>query len=241
MESKYSRIDGIDPDDDSVEDLPIPHLYRRFPLGKFLGVQRRPKSSLVPKYLTIYLKFLKDILIYSLALWGAYSILRYLVVSRNLTVHGITSDFERRPGCDCGDSVAEAISLGCKFDSLSMAWLPEHCRDDDLTAEFDTAGNGPNGTWIYWADTDHTIEMNVETVAAMGDDPSARAHMGTTWHRVHCVFYWRKLFRTKFNGKIIEPRSDTEDHIKHCGMVFQEPGYGTISGVALNTNEVVAE
>ena len=164
-----------------------------------------------------------------------------LVISRHLYIHEITTQTEPLQGCDCGDSVAEAISLGCKFDALSMAWLPEHCRDDELTAEFETTGNGPNGTWVYYADTEHTIEVDVATVAAMGDDPSARVHMGKTWHMIHCIFYWRKQFRTRFNGKIVEPRSDTADHIKHCGMVFQEPGYGTISGVALNTNEMVAE
>ena len=100
---------------------------------------------------------------------------------------------------------------------------------------------GPNGTWIYYADTEHTIELDVSEVAAMGDDPSLRAHMDKDWHQIHCFYYWLKLHRTRKNGKIIEPRSDTEGHIRHCGMVFREPGYGTISGVALNTNEAVAE
>jgi hypothetical protein len=122
-----------------------------------------------------------------------------------------------------------------------MAWLPEHCRDDELTAEFNTVGSGPNGNWVYYADTLHTIEVDVSVVAAMGDNTSARVHMDENWHILHCIFYWRKQFRTKANGKMIEPRSDSERHIKHCGIVFQKPSYGTISGVALNTNGVLEE
>ena len=100
---------------------------------------------------------------------------------------------------------------------------------------------GPNGTWIYFANTEHTVELDVKEVSAFGDDPSKRAHMDKDWHQTHCFYYWLKLHRTRANGKIIEPRSDTEAHIRHCGMVFREPGYGTISGVALNTNEAVEE
>ncbi|KAF2719732.1 hypothetical protein K431DRAFT_227965 [Polychaeton citri CBS 116435] len=141
-----------------------------------------------------------------------------------------------KDGCNCGSSVAEAIERGCKFDSLAMARLPPHCRDDELTAEFNTKGTGPNGTWVYYADTAHTIPVDAADVARMGDDPFARVRMDKNWHQIHCVFDWLKQFRSQTRGTIVEPRSNTESHIKHCGTVMREPGYGTISGVALNTN-----
>lgn len=176
-----------------------------------------------------HLRIFKDLLLYLFAVWGLISLSMHLHTAYRLRIYS--------KGCDCGSSVAEAISLGCKFDGLAMAWLPEHCRDDELTAEFETQGDGPNGTWVYYADTKHTVVVDRETVAAMGDDLTMRVHMNERWHAVHCVYYWMKLYRTRFTGKIVEPRSDTEGHIKHCGMVMADPGYGTISGVALNTNE----
>jgi hypothetical protein len=91
--------------------------------------------------------------------------------------------------CDCGSSVAEAISLGCKYDSLAAAWLPGHCRDDELTAEFETKGPGPNGSWIYWADRDHKIEVSLEEIAAMGDDPSQHFRMSWEWHKGESVAF----------------------------------------------------
>ncbi|OJJ73131.1 hypothetical protein ASPBRDRAFT_53362 [Aspergillus brasiliensis CBS 101740] len=136
-------------------------------------------------------------------------------------------------GCDCGASVAEAISRDCKFDGLAMAWLPPHCRDDELAAEFNTVGDGPNGTWIYYSDSERTIPMDVSEVAALADEPTALVHMSVQWHTLHCIFYWRKQYRARFNGKIVEPRSDSEHHIKHCGHIFLSPGSGTKSGVAL--------
>ncbi|KAK1469606.1 hypothetical protein CMEL01_01373 [Colletotrichum melonis] len=144
--------------------------------------------------------------------------------------------------CDCGNSTAEAVTLGCKYDSLAAAWLPEHCRDDELTAEFERSGPGPNGEWTYWADTAHTQEIGVGEIAKMADNQEElRFHMSGHWHVLHCIFYWRKEHRARFNGKIVEPRSDNEEHIKHCGKIFLDPGYGTVAGVALNTDMDVAE
>jgi hypothetical protein len=230
-------VSTTDSEDDIQHYSRVSTLYQRLRLDTFVRLNGSPKWIRSGSWISI----LRDVIIHLLAFWGLFSIFFQFARTRHFQTQDIVPDAELRPGCDCGDSIAEAISLGCKFDSLSMAWLPEHCRDDELTAEFDIAGDGPNGTWLYFADTEHTELVDAAAVAAMGDDPSARVHMDKTWHRVHCVYYWRKLFRTRFNGKIIEPRSDTEGHVKHCGMVFEKPGYGTISGVALNTNEQVAE
>lgn len=138
--------------------------------------------------------------------------------------------------CDCGSSVAEAMSLGCKYDSLAAAWLPEHCRDDELTAEFERSGPGVDGKWTYWADFAHTQEISLDEIAAMGGDVDSKFYMSGYWHVIHCIFYWRKEHRARLNGKIVEPRSDSEAHIIHCGKMFLDPGNNTVAGVALNTD-----
>jgi hypothetical protein len=97
--------------------------------------------------------------------------------------------------------------MGCKNDSLAAAWLPEHCRDDELTEEFDHSGDGPSGTvgsntfsllhinslhgaqWLYWKDTRHTIPITPEEIRWVDDTPGARFHMDYSWHEVHCLFY----------------------------------------------------
>jgi len=214
MVFSYNRVNNVE----SVEEL-----FSESSL-KVEGAHLEPRLS---RLSSKSLKLLKELSLTFLAIWGLLSILYHLYVL-------LHSEVPR--GCDCGDSTAEALELGCKYDSLAAAWLPEHCRDDDLTAEFENAGDGPNGTWLYYADTHHTIEVSLEEIALMADDPESRFHMSAQWHRIHCIFYWRKEHRFRFNGKMVEPRSDTEEHIHHCGQIFLGKGYGTISGVVLNTD-----
>src|SRR2546429_3633694 len=49
----------------------------------------------------------------------------------------------------CGNSSAEALSLGCSFDQLTWAWYPPHCphyaNDEFLNAE-------PESPWRYYDD-----------------------------------------------------------------------------------------
>ena len=36
----------------------------------------------------------------------------------------------------CGNSSHEALSLGCSFDVISFAWLPDRCSDKELVDDF---------------------------------------------------------------------------------------------------------
>lgn len=65
--------------------------------------------------------------------------------------------------CYCGKTVAEAKSLGCKFESLSFCWLPEHCRDDELIERFDK--ESPPGGWVYWRDAEFQHPVSIEEIA----------------------------------------------------------------------------
>ncbi|KAG8404821.1 hypothetical protein J3459_016635 [Metarhizium acridum] len=190
----------------------------------------------------ISLFVLKDLILIAFAILGFVSLLQPKS-SNHAPVHAqgaaIDNHHQASPAltsCDCGNSTAEAVQLGCKYDSLAAAWLPEHCRDDDLTAEFERSGPGPGGKWTYWADGAHTQEISIEEIAKLADCKDGRFHMTGHWHVIHCIFYWRKEQRARFNGKIIEPRSYSEEHSKHCGRIFLDPGRDTVAGVALNTD-----
>ena len=201
------------------------------------GSKRNVGKRFVPRRLcAILLLATKELLLLSLAFPTVLSLWRTGSIP-TMDNHTLSSNYESVPrSCDCGASVAEALTLGCKYDALAAAWLPEHCRDDELTAEFERSGTGPNGTWEYWADIKHTQPISLEEIAALADHPDQRFHMDSTWHIIHCIFYWRKEHRARFNGKMVEPRSDNEGHIKHCGHIFQHKAYGTTAGVPLNTD-----
>lgn len=144
--------------------------------------------------------------------------------------------------CSCGDSVAEAISLNCKFDSLAAAWLPPKCRDEELTAKFDISGPGPNGAWSYFSSPEGTKELNTEEIGLYADSPGKLYWATHEWHLMHCFFYWRKLVRSRFTGVIVEPRYDNEAHAVHCSMAlyknFSLSDIVTHQGVSLSNGAV---
>lgn len=184
----------------------------------------------------------KELLLLGLAIQGLWYIYNPQPAEQQQQQYNIAASNGDVRSCNCGASVAEAISRGCKYDSLAAGWLPEHCRDDELTAEFERAGDGPDGSWIYWVDRNHTQEIPLEELATKGDDPDFRFHMSIEWHKVHCIYYWRKEHRARFNGKKVERRSDSEPHINHCGMILSGmAGPGTVAGVELNMDQVEEE
>ena len=68
-------------------------------------------------------------------LWGIIDIsIKAITLHRQFAKgewHPLTS---KDPTCYCGESTAEAIALGCKYDSMAQGWLPDHCRDDELVS-----------------------------------------------------------------------------------------------------------
>jgi hypothetical protein len=117
--------------------------------------------------------------------------------------------------CDCGNSIPEALSLNCVYDSLAAAWLPPHCRDGVLTSRFERAGPGPNGSWAYFADPNGTRELSLVEVSELG--VGRRSFWGTQkWHLAHCLFYWQKYTRMRVTGVVMERRFDLLAHVQHC-------------------------
>jgi len=157
-----------------------------------------------------------------LVISGLYGIQAWL--SHNDIIASISGQsYVPRPiACDCGSSIAEARDLGCSYDNLAVSWLPQHCRDDALTAEFEAAGPGPGGGWSYWADANGTQPLTVDEISLLADKPRDKAvfFASTGWHVAHCAFYWRKEFRMRAKGFMMESRYDRESHIEHCYSIF---------------------
>lgn len=185
-----------------------------------LGRVRRRQAI----YMTI-LKAFKDILLICLSI---------------LAIAACWKALSSRPNplpCDCGDSVAEAKAMGCIYDDMAPAWLPPHCTDPELKAEWDKAGDGPNGRWQYWADANHTRELSMEEVSLLADTPGEYFYTTPRWHLMHCFYYWRKQHRASFTGVTIEGRYKSERHVKHCGDMFLHPPTGlTYSYVTLKSS-----
>lgn len=161
--------------------------------------------------------WLFKIILYSLATLGLVVTIRYLLGV--IQLQPLASNDER-VSCNCGNSVAEALLKGCKYDLLASAWLPEACRDEALTDEFNRSGPGPNGTWKYYVDEMGTSSLDPAEVELLADSRGQLYWTTFEWHVVHCYFYWLKLHRSRFTGRTVEGRYDNEKHIRHCGKLF---------------------
>jgi len=69
--------------------------------------------------------------------------------------------------CSCGTSIPDALALGYVYDTLAAAWMPPHCREDTLTAEFDRAGPGKGGEWAYYGDSKGEREIGKSGLAGL--------------------------------------------------------------------------
>ena len=123
----------------------------------------------------------------------------------------------------CGNSTAEAESLGCVFDLLSHNWLPVPCMDYEITAEFRQyvlSADRHLGAWPYF------IDANEERIK----DETSLAHIGgqrvaTTQEEylAHCDFLIRRMHRaasgiTKLDGSIAR-----YSHTLHCIHELKNP------------------
>ena len=172
-------------------------------------------------------------LLLCLALWGAANIGR-----RTFNISIAASE---QRSCSCGGTtVAEAISRGCIFTPLAIAWLPPHCIDMELANEFDKASR--DGEWEYWADPNGTIPMTRHEVSMLADTEGAVFYTTQDWHVTHCVYTWIKHYRSKSTGVTIENRSNGLGHIKHCeGILRNDHRLGEIftrAGIELNADLV---
>ncbi|KAK0385267.1 hypothetical protein NLU13_7743 [Sarocladium strictum] len=133
----------------------------------------------------------------------------------------------------CGESVAEAKGLGCHFDLLAKAWLPEACPRHGLAefASLDTAlmnintssaDDGNHKTdmnhWRYYSAKHGGREISVDELAAMADHLSEDTRYWTTRreHSVHCAWMLLRLAYAYTNGLRGDHMVRSYEHARHC-------------------------
>lgn len=129
-------------------------------------------------------------------------LLDYIIFDRFGVGHQQPSMPGKHDACWCGNTVAEAVSLGCQYDDIAGDWFPEKCIDHGLLAEFTQAGPGPGGGWQYYKDRKgkekiHTSNMSDYTI-------SVGAYFATRrWHASHCLYnYLEKAVQVSATGEV---------------------------------------
>lgn len=98
-------------------------------------------------------------------------------------------------GYHCGNTTAEAKSLGCEFDVLSNAWMPKQCLDVETAAEFRewllSKDRRPYGPFPFFADSNgHQRIPDEETLSEQTDQFVWRTE---EQHFGHCIFLMQRL------------------------------------------------
>ncbi|KAK2007421.1 hypothetical protein LZ32DRAFT_622199 [Colletotrichum eremochloae] len=120
----------------------------------------------------------------------------------------------------CGNSTAEAKSLGCTYDTLEQAWVPPDCADPETLVEYQSYD-----TWHGFNDEYGQQPINIEEM-------SERTFASRYWiepldHGIHCVFTLKRFIKfmdreqEMFSSVSSEEELSTslasrEHHISHC-------------------------
>lgn len=148
----------------------------------------------------------------------------------------------KHTSCNCGDTITEALTNNCRYDSFAAAWLPPACRNDELIDKFERAGPNSDGSWDYYADKNKTQLLSLDQVSRL---PETGSHFFTThhWHLVHCMYYWKKMFLSTKTGTVVENRYNNLAHLEHCEMMFLKRDpldiIVTEAGVSLHSDVLV--
>lgn len=124
--------------------------------------------------------------------WAVCLFLAYHYRSQALTAVVYTYEEVDNRVYECGDTVSEAIRLGCEFDPVSFAWLPERCLDRELAAQLTSQTN-----WTLHADPDGKLP---KSDMAFASNESA-TYISNSNHILHCLYSWRRLHRMILSGK----------------------------------------
>lgn len=122
---------------------------------------------------------------------------------------------EALPGRVCGNSSAEARSLGCTFDQLTWAWLspscPRYASDKFLAAD----------DFKYYSDPYNKVVVNDEEweLALNNQLP---LYTERREHLSHCVYTFLSLAQIIRDGTQTHPKLSSYHHIEHCAMVVME-------------------
>ncbi|PSN59925.1 hypothetical protein BS50DRAFT_626462 [Corynespora cassiicola Philippines] len=109
----------------------------------------------------------------------------------------------------CGNSTAEARALGCSFDPLAQAWVPEPCLDY-ATIEYYMS----MGTWQPFDDEgSHPINFEAMSERVRPAPPYLSAPVD---HAVHCAFWMKRLIQFKDNWEQFGELYTTNPHMDHC-------------------------
>jgi hypothetical protein len=125
----------------------------------------------------------------------------------------------------CGNTTAEARSLGCIYDPLANYWVPSPCYDKEGAEEFMTLA-----PWRAYdtQEAKHVLSLD-EMSERVAQDPPRPYWTSLREHSVHCALMWQRLhrgFAIEGNKKILDVHVASFEHTVHCSNSLLRLGDG---------------
>lgn len=180
---------------------------------------------------TTILSHLLSVFITTSALWVVIILISLTTLSSSANRHSHSSQAQKHNITSsmtlltCGESIAQAKKLGCKYDVELNAWIRPQCFNTKAMDQY-----LDDKSWTAYSDQELTQKVAPEE---MGDTElyftSERDHIN------HCVGLWRRQFKLIFEeADAIDALSANPHHTNHCAgflldMAGQLPGQFTNS------------
>lgn len=141
---------------------------------------------------------------------------------------------------NCGTTIAEAMDLRCEFDVVSYSWTPRPCLDAEPSEEFlewlqkEDRALGP---FPFFADPNGT--KRIRDVHELSQYAGSVAYATQEEHLAHCIFWMRRMERTRLGLARQLMRGLGIQHAMHCTMSLLDSLGGYNASVVVQPHAVL--
>jgi hypothetical protein len=122
----------------------------------------------------------------------------------------------------CGDSIASARAIGCKFEPMSWQWIPQQCYYPDLIDSFlDTTD------WHFYHDYRLDPDDEIPMSEILNGDHEV-VFSPDKYHPIHCTFMWIKVHKAWIEKRPIDNAAISLGHTHHCEVNVLNPYTGVL-------------
>ncbi|RAH66309.1 uncharacterized protein BO66DRAFT_442114 [Aspergillus aculeatinus CBS 121060] len=115
---------------------------------------------------------------------------------------------------DCGSSPEEAISKGCRYDVILVAWVPADCFDEELMESYLAEVEYP--FWLDRALQQSTTLMEVRR----GIHPVVFSNQ--EFHMAHCAYFLEMSIRGFRQRRVWDNTTLDMEHMRHCARTVRD-------------------
>ncbi|KAK1760003.1 hypothetical protein QBC47DRAFT_357814 [Echria macrotheca] len=132
-------------------------------------------------------------------------------------------------GTQCGNSWQEAKAYGCIYDVIASRWYAPECFDKE---SFDAMREEPGTNYTWFTDKEHTIPFPADA-AERGE--FELLYPLYNFHKIHCLYLWRKMHHALLNNLPLDDDLMEEDHTIHCTknlLTWPDPNVHEVASIA---------